>query len=172
MRLRLGEPLDFGLEDVILHNGDVVFVDAAPVDTFYTAGLLPSAEHILPRDYDLDVIEAVARARGPMVNGASAAATCPGISSRWAWATPVPSCCRSCGELRRGSKWTSSSICTRRWSDPRERIRVLPGDVLILQEMPGQAIARFFATSFNFSGIFRIFSNLDFMSFSTRTTPN
>ena len=35
--------------------------------------------------------------------------------------------------------------------DARERIRVLPGDVLILQETPGEAIARYFTQIFKFN---------------------
>ena len=48
----------------------VVFIEARDNDVFYTGGLLPAAENVLPRDYDLDVIEAITRIRGPLVNGA------------------------------------------------------------------------------------------------------
>jgi hypothetical protein len=34
--------------------------------------------------------------------------------------------------------------------DPRERILVQAGDVLILQETPGEAIARYFSQTFKF----------------------
>src|SRR5262249_53101027 len=53
LRLRPGEEPSFQPEDVVLHSGDAVFVEARKVDTFYTAGLLPPGEHVLPRDYDL-----------------------------------------------------------------------------------------------------------------------
>src|SRR5262249_60114696 len=64
-----GARLPFGPQDVILHDGEVVFVEARDNPVFYTAGLLPAGEFLLPRDHDLDVIEAVARVHGPLVNG-------------------------------------------------------------------------------------------------------
>lgn len=37
--------------------------------------------------------------------------------------------------------------------DPRENMLIHPGDVLVLQETPSEAVSRYFATTFNF-GIF------------------
>ncbi len=65
-----GEPLPFKPEDAILNEGDVVLLEARINDRFYTAGLLPAGERILPRDYDLDVVEAVVQVSGTLVNGA------------------------------------------------------------------------------------------------------
>src|SRR5205085_5376048 len=45
-------------EDVILQTGDVVYLEPCE-EVFYTGGLLPPGEHILPRDRDLDVVGAV-----------------------------------------------------------------------------------------------------------------
>src|SRR5262249_43681007 len=69
LRTRPGEPLPFGPEDVVLHTGDVVYLERRNHGVFFTGGLLPSGEHELPRDRDLDVVEAVTRVRGPLVNG-------------------------------------------------------------------------------------------------------
>src|SRR5260370_37925416 len=69
LRLRPGEELPFKPEDVILHTGDIVFIEARDTELFYTAGLLPPGEHVLPRDHDLDAVQAVAQVRGPLVNG-------------------------------------------------------------------------------------------------------
>src|SRR5207253_10922070 len=63
------EPLPFRPEDVVLRNGDIVFIESRETELFYTAGLLPVGEYVLPRDYDLDVVEAVARVKGPLLNG-------------------------------------------------------------------------------------------------------
>src|SRR5262249_46290582 len=38
-------------------------------DLYYSGGLLPPGAHTLPRDHDLDVVEAVALVRGPLING-------------------------------------------------------------------------------------------------------
>ncbi|MEO1617650.1 MAG: polysaccharide biosynthesis/export family protein, partial [Planctomycetota bacterium] len=50
-------------EQVILHDGDVVFVPRRN-EYFVTGGLLPGARIALPRDEDIDVIEAIAMATG------------------------------------------------------------------------------------------------------------
>ena len=70
LRRQPGAPLPFHAEDVILQTGDVVFLEARDDDVFYTGGLLPPGSYVLPRDRDLDVIEAISRVRGPLFNGA------------------------------------------------------------------------------------------------------
>src|SRR5207244_9786311 len=69
LRQPLGAPLHVAPEDVILQTGDVVFLEARDEEVFYTGGLLPPGVFVLPRDHDVDVIEAVSRVRGPLFNG-------------------------------------------------------------------------------------------------------
>ena len=69
LRLRPGEPPPFRPDDVILRNGDIVLIEARETEVFYTGGLLPARQWPLPRDYDLDVVEAIAFVSGPLVNG-------------------------------------------------------------------------------------------------------
>ena len=57
-----GEPLPFGPQDVILHDGDIVLVENRVTEFFYTAGLLGGGQITLPRDYDLGVMDAIALA--------------------------------------------------------------------------------------------------------------
>ncbi len=54
----------FTEEDIILEDGDVVYVPGRETDKFYTGGTLAGGEHLLPRDYDLDVMGAIAIAGG------------------------------------------------------------------------------------------------------------
>jgi len=61
----------FTEEDIILEEGDVVYVPGRETDKFYTGGILPGGEHLLPRDYDLDVMAAIAVAGGPVGGGGS-----------------------------------------------------------------------------------------------------
>src|SRR5204862_2386532 len=61
----------FTEEDIILETGDVVYVPGRETDKFYTGGVLPGGEHLLPRDYDLDVMAAIAVAGGPVGGGGS-----------------------------------------------------------------------------------------------------
>ena len=38
----------------------------------------------------------------------------------------------------------------RAFRDPRERILIQPGDIIVLQETPGEAFARYFTQTFRF----------------------
>src|SRR5207249_10709769 len=50
LRLRPGEVPSIRPEDIILHTGDIVYIAAREAEFFYTAGLLPAGQFILPRD--------------------------------------------------------------------------------------------------------------------------
>lgn len=69
LRLPPGEVPTFSPEDVILENGDVVMIEARDAEVFYTAGMLGGGMHQLPRDRDLDVIEAMAYVGGTSIYG-------------------------------------------------------------------------------------------------------
>jgi protein involved in polysaccharide export with SLBB domain len=53
-------------DDILLDEGDVVYIPGRDADKFYSGGVLPGGEHLLPRDYDLDVLAAIAVAGGPV----------------------------------------------------------------------------------------------------------
>ena len=44
-----GAKLPFGPDDVVLRDGDVVLLRARDEEVFFTGGLMPSGEHVLPR---------------------------------------------------------------------------------------------------------------------------
>lgn len=62
LRYPCGAPLPFGPDDVVLQEGDVVFVEKRIEKHFYTGGLLDPGQIPLPRDEDIDVLEAIALA--------------------------------------------------------------------------------------------------------------
>ena len=68
-RLCPGQPMPFKPEDIVLEDGDVVFLEARDTQLFYTGGLLPPTEQTLPRDYDLDVVTAIMKVQGSLLNG-------------------------------------------------------------------------------------------------------
>lgn len=55
----LSDPINFAPGDVILEDGDIVMLESRDSDFFFTAGLLGGGQYALPRDRDLDVIDAV-----------------------------------------------------------------------------------------------------------------
>ncbi len=64
MRLPAGVLPTLAPEDVLLEEGDIVMVESRDNEFFYTGGLLPPGQWALPRDYDLDVLGAMALAGG------------------------------------------------------------------------------------------------------------
>lgn len=151
LRLPPGQPLPIHPEDVILHTGDVVFLEARDNDLFYTAGLLPAGEHVLPRDHDLDVLEAVAQVRGSMLNGAFATNSLSGNLIAPGIGEPSPSLVVVLRRTPGGGQAPIRVDLNRALTDPRERLIVQPGDVVLLQEKPSEALARYFTqTFFNF----------------------
>ncbi len=157
LRLLPGEALPFKQEDVILQTGDVVFLEARDREVFYTGGLLPPGEFILPRDYDLDVVEAISRVRGSLVNGAFGGSNLSGTLIAPGVGNPSPSLLTVLRRLPAGGQLPIRIDLNKALKDPRQRVLVQPGDVLILQEMPSEALTRYFSeTFFNFSGAFRV----------------
>lgn len=127
--------------DIILNRGDVVFVRSRESEVFYTGGLLPSGQWPIPRDYDIDIFQAMALAGGNI--GSAAGSTDTGfLGGNGASSTSVFPATRVivlrelCGEqvaieinLRRGMM------------DPSERIRILPGDFIVLEYTPMELCA-------------------------------
>lgn len=147
LRVRPGDKLPFGPEDVVLRTGDVIYLRARDGEVFYTGGLLPTGEHILPRDRDLDVIQAIAATRGPLINGAFVNNNLAGNLINPGIGFDSPALLVVIRRLPSGGQVPIRVDLNRALRDPRERILVQPGDLLILQEMPNAAIARFMGTS-------------------------
>ena len=53
-------PVDDGA--ILLHDGDIVFIESRETEVFYTGGLLGGNQFALPRDYDIDVVRAICAA--------------------------------------------------------------------------------------------------------------
>jgi protein involved in polysaccharide export with SLBB domain len=166
LRLRHGQPPPFCPKDIILHTGDIVFIEARDTEVFYTGGLLPSGEFPLPRDHDLDVVGAICAVGGPLVNGGfnsnnlSGALVAPGIGG------PSPSLLTVLRRTPDGRQVTILVDLTEALRDPRESLLLRAGDVLILQESKDQALARYFTQNFAFS----LISNVIQTSRTTGTT--
>jgi protein involved in polysaccharide export with SLBB domain len=61
----------FTEDDIILKTGDIVFIPSREEERYYTGGELQGGSHLLPRDYDLDVMGAMAEANGKLASGGS-----------------------------------------------------------------------------------------------------
>ena len=65
-------PPNFGKDDILLSEGDIILIKSRDRETFFTGGLLGGGEIPLPRDHDLDVVGAIALAGGQLGQGATA----------------------------------------------------------------------------------------------------
>ncbi|MBI1829813.1 MAG: hypothetical protein HYR84_00015, partial [Planctomycetes bacterium] len=158
LRQPVGSPMQFGQDDVVLRNGDVVFLEARDEQVFFTAGLLPPGKHMLPRDHDLDVLEAISMVRGPLYNGAFGGSNLSGTLIAPGLGNPSPSLLVVLRRIpNRGHVHIAVDLrAAMRY--PQERIVIRPGDVLVLQEKPGEAIARYMSqTFFNFNMYWDVF---------------
>jgi protein involved in polysaccharide export with SLBB domain len=151
LRLPEGAPLPFGPQDILLRSGDVIFLEARDEDVFFTGGLLPPGKHVIPRDRDLDVLEAVAQVRGPLYNGAfggsnlSGALIAPGLGS------PSPSMVTVIRRVPGRGQVPIVVDLRSALQHEQERLVIRPGDMLILQEKPAEAVVRYLSqTFFNF----------------------
>lgn len=147
LRLPPGEVPTFPPESVILDDGDIVLIENRDAEVFYTQGLLPPGEHILPRDIDLDILQAISVAGG---NSLSASGGGGGLGSISAIVDIAPTQLFVIRRTECGQQFTISVDLARALEDPRERILVKPGDVLVLRYKPAEDAARF--------GIFTFFT--------------
>lgn len=146
-----GGPLPFTPQDVILENGDIVIVRNREPEFFYVGGLLPAQEIPLPNDYDLPVLEAVIKARGPVLNGGLNTSNLNGAVVGAGIGNPSPSLLAILRKKPNGGQVTIRVDLNQAMRDPRENILVQAGDVLLLQETPDESVARYFTSVFRLS---------------------
>ncbi|MFO1020590.1 MAG: polysaccharide biosynthesis/export family protein [Planctomycetales bacterium] len=146
IRLLPDEELDFKEEDIILHDGDIVFIESRDTEIFYTGGLLGGGQYTLPRDYDMDVLAAVSVASGRQmsnVNGAGFGNRIGGIS---ALNMDISVSASTVIVLRRtpdGGQIPIKINLYHAMKDPSQRVLIQPGDYVILRYTPIEAVAAF-----------------------------
>ena len=156
-----GEPLPFRPEDIILQSGDIVLVQAREPEFYYTGGLLPADEVPLPNDYDLTVVEAVLKGRGPLLNGGLNASNLNGAVIQAGVGNPSPSLLSVLRETPGGGQVTIRVDLNEAVRDPRENLLVQAGDVLIMQETPDEAVTRYFTQVFQINLFTRFLNRTD-----------
>ncbi len=151
LRLPCGAPLPFAPADVTLHPGDIVFLEARDEEVFFTAGLLPPGKHVLPRDQDLDVLQAIAQTHGSLYNAAFGGSNLSGNLINPGIGNPSPSLLVVLRRVPGRGQVPIAVDLREAMRHPQERLLVRPGDVLILQEKPAEAFVRYLTqTLFNF----------------------
>jgi protein involved in polysaccharide export with SLBB domain len=145
VRLRPGEQAYFMENDIMLYNGDIIFIESRETEIFYTGGLLGGGQYSLPRDYDLDIIDAISIAQGRVPSGAASGtgAHIGGISSTNQDISVSASNLVVIRRLPDGRRVNIKVDLYKALRDENENLLVQPGDHLILRYTPLESIAAF-----------------------------
>jgi protein involved in polysaccharide export with SLBB domain len=148
-----GTGVYFPLAGSILNEGDILFIENRETEVFYTAGVIPAGQHLLPRDYDIDIFEAMSIAgysygAGGMTGGNLVGLT--GVS---------PTRLYVFRKGPDGSQFTIKVDLEKAICDPRERLIVQAGDKLLLRYSAKEEVANFGIISFFTFGLQQLFNN-------------
>ncbi|MGV3486657.1 MAG: polysaccharide biosynthesis/export family protein [Planctomycetaceae bacterium] len=119
-------------EDVKLEDGDIVYIESRETEVFYTGGLLPGGEFPLPRDYDLDVLGAMALAGGGIGN-TNLAGGSAGIGGARSVGGVPPGRVYILRQTRCNGQVAIEVDLTAAINDPRQRPLIQAGDIILLQ---------------------------------------
>lgn len=142
VRLASGEQARFTERDILLEDGDIVFIESRDTEIFYTGGLLGGGQYTLPRDYDLDVLGAIAIAQAGS-NGGTATRATGGITALNNDVTVSASQAIILRKMANGSQVPIKVDLYRALRHPNERVLMQPGDYLLLQYTPLEACCAF-----------------------------
>ena len=150
----------FEERDIILEDGDVVYVPSRDRERYYTGGVLAGGEHLIPRDYDLDVLQAVSIAGGSFGAGTGLGALGGGgggggagniygnatggaiAPSRAIVLRKLPNC---------GTEVPIEVNLKKALTDPSERILVAPEDTIIVRYTVWEELANVALGLFQFN---------------------
>lgn len=144
LTIPVGTAIYFPLSGSILNEGDIMYIENRETEVFYTAGMIPAGQHLLPRDYDIDIFEAMSIAGYSYGSGGAAGGNLIGITG----VSPT-----QLFVFRKGPDGNQITIkvdLEKAICDPRERLIVKAGDKLLLRYNPKEEVANF--------GIFSIFT--------------
>lgn len=148
------ESLPFNPQDIVLRDGDVVYLEPREKEVYFTGGLLPAGEYSMPRDRDIDVLEAIAIANGGVGSPASATGGVPQVLQRGAGPGNMiipPGRCIVLRKLADGQQLRIRVDLRKALHDPKERLVLCPGDFVMMQFTPGQQIVSTFTNWFNWN---------------------
>jgi hypothetical protein len=132
---------------------------------------LPAREMSLPRDTDLTVVDAILKGEGPLLNGGINANNLYGTLVDPGIGNPSPSLLTVLRKTPNNGQVAIRVDLNRAVRDPRENILVKVGDVLILQETPSEAIARYASQIFDINILAKIINSNSAQGTATVSVP-
>lgn len=136
-------------EQITLEDGDVVFIEGRRREVFYTGGVLEGGRFPLPRDYEIDVLEAIALAGGGSRGNTSVGTRGTGVLPPTEVLILREHECQFCTievDLR----------CIQ--SDPTQRVIIRPGDIIQLNFRQNESFINSIVSALQFGSIFRLFN--------------
>lgn len=146
VRMISGQQPQITEDDIILQDGDIVFIESRDTEVFYTGGLLGGGQYQLPRDYDLDVLAAISIATARQSQsgmGGGFGNRMGGISAFNQDISVSASDVVILRQLPDGNQIPIKTDLYKAIRDPKYRPRIQPGDYIILQYKPHEAVAAF-----------------------------
>ena len=153
IRIPLHVPLDqelpFEPEDVLLGDGDVVFLPQRDGDVFLTGGVLGGGRFPLARDRDIDILEAIAIATGNPYGPAGDSRNI--VRFRSGPGNVIPP--TDAVVIRRRSETEQYKIrvdLLKSLDDPSERLIIQSGDLIVLRFRPRELASNVVLNLFDF----------------------
>jgi len=150
-RINPGEIPNLAPEDIILRDGDIVYVDSRETEVYYTGGLMGGSERPIPRDYDLDVLQAVSMAGTGIATGQMTGLL--GGSAQNVPPTELIVLRQIPGRRQLAIRIDLNEAI----NDPRQRILVMAQDTLLLRYKPQEEVINFATNVFFTFGIRNLF---------------
>jgi hypothetical protein len=153
LRLLPGQVPDLRPEDILLRDGDIIYVETRESDLYFTGGLLGGGQFAVPRDYDLDVLQAVAIAGTNIGTGQRT-----GLIGGAAQNVP-PTELIILRQIPGRRQLAIRVDLNEAISDPRSRLYVKAGDTLLLRYKPQEEFINFASNLFFTFGVQAILRN-------------
>ena len=150
LHLAPGQPLPFDTDDVILGDGDVVFLPQRDGDVFLTGGLLGGGRFPLARDRDIDILEAIAICTGNPLGPAGDMNNV--VRFRSGPGNVIPP--TDVVVIRRRSETEQIKIrvdLRKAMDDPSERLIIAPGDLILLYYRPKELAGNVLLNLFDYN---------------------
>ncbi|MBI3861550.1 MAG: polysaccharide biosynthesis/export family protein [Planctomycetia bacterium] len=132
---------EFKEEDIILQTGDIVYIQSRDRELYYLGGALRGGAQQLPRDYDLDILQAIALAGGQvssagvgLANGGGGGGRGGGGGGGTGQAFGIPPSRAIILRKIPGKRQIAIKVdLCRALENPAERILIQPEDTIIVQ---------------------------------------
>jgi hypothetical protein len=157
LRVKPGVVPNITEDDVRLQDGDIVYIESRETEVFYTGGLLSGGEFPLPRDYDLDVLGAMAIAGSGVAGSARQYGGASGGGQLGVDGVP-PGMLYILRKTPCDGQIAIEVDLAQAINNPRARPFVQPGDTLILQYKCEEQLINFGLASFFTYGLAQLFN--------------